>query len=671
VRATASSELQPTSDSLVLGRLRSALDFLSDYAVLLLASWTALAYFGMITEAKVSILVLIWIATAPLLALALHTLRPERSAEEPDEQIEPEPGEEEDTDSRLSEQVRESLPFIGIGAGILAGVLAAWAFHVWALVWLPALVAAVVAVVAGKLTSRRLAEVSSPTGWAVDLFVVGTGLVFSAMSLLLFRPNPDDVFYVNRATAVAELNRIPVLDVIFTHEEVARAGGAGLPVDSYSALQGALARLFSVEAPNVAYYLFPPVFTFLATWALWRLVRAWAPRGLWVCFALGCVFWVMSAEFGLTPGNYFLTRIWQGKVAFVAWLIPLIYVYLTRWLTGRDTQTAVLLLAAGLGAIGATGSATFVAPLVFAAALIPLVARREWRALPIPLAAAAIPAAIGSVALWRFPLSETIGIEPLRNQAYFFHVVFGTGVVCAIATAGLWVGPWAARAGAAQRVTTGLAIVSVILTAPGMVAFVSDLSGLTGTLRRLLWVVPLPALVGMLAAIPLAVGIRRLGGAGPVLAAVLTGLLIAFGHPLWSVGPTSWQFPPIWKMYLEPEARAVLRQHDGRGTILGPPGLMRAISVLTADPKTVNARTTYLVRTREDPERIQMRLMLTNFAWDVGLRPTDQELRRALSELDVSLVCLDRHQTDSLAQLRDLATYREVFEVGRFICFDR
>jgi hypothetical protein len=650
---------------LALSRLRAALDFLSDWAVLCFASWTLVAYLGMITEAKVSVLVPIWLATTPFLALALILLRTDSPpSAEMQQRPDPEPG--------ASEAFRRKLPFIGVGAGLVAAALGGWASHLpWAVVWFPAFIAAGAAVAAGKLGSRAPAAAPVESSWVADLLAIGTGIAFAAMSLLLFRPNPDDIFYVNRATATAQLNRIPVLDVIFTHEEVARAGGAGLPVDSYSALQGALARLVGVEAPSVAYFFFPPVFTFLATWAVWRLVRAWAPRLAGLCFALGSVFWLWSAQFGLSPGNYFLTRIWQGKVAFVAWLIPTIYVYLSSWLGGRHARTTVLMLAAGVCSIGATGSATFVAPLVFLCALIPLAARLEWRRIAVPVAAAAIPLTIGAFVLWRFPLSESIGDEPLRAQSWFYHVVVGTGVVGVAAAVGLWAAPWIARAGPAERLTTGLAVVAAGLLVPGMIALLSDVSGLTGTLRRLLWIVPFPALVGLLAAVPLAVRVGKLVPVGPALAVVLGSSLIAFGAPLWTSGNTIWRYPPAWKMYLAPDARTVLQKYNGDGAILAPTGLMRAIALLTVEPKAVNARTTYLERTRETPERVQERLALTNFVMNLQPLPTEPEIRRALSDLDVGLVCFSEDDAEQAARIEELGSYRSAFTTSRFRCLER
>jgi hypothetical protein len=646
--------------------LRRGLDFLSDWAVLAFAAWTLLAYIGMATGAKVSLLIPIWLAITPFLALGLILLR--RTAAAPAEDRPRAPSEH-----RISEHWRGKLPLVGVGAGIVAGALAAWLFKLpWAVVWLPMFVAAAAAVVGGKLGPRAQEPVPVEAGWVADVVAFATSVGLAVMSLFLYLSNPDDVFYVNRATATAQLNKIPVLDVIFTREEVARAGGAGLPVDSYSALQGALARFLGLQAPTVAYLVFPVVFTFLATWTLWRLVRAWAPRHAGLCFVLGAIFWLWSAQFGLTSGSYFLTRIWQGKVAFVAWLVPTIYVYLSRWLGARDALTVVLMLAAALCSIGATGSATFVAPLIFLTAVIPLAVGREWRALAAPVAAGAIPALIGGFALWRFPLAENIGEEPLRAQSWFFHVIFGVGLVGFVAAVALWAAPWIARAGAGERLTTSLVVVATGLLAPGMLALASDISGLSDTLRRELWFLPLPGLVALLAAAPPALWVGRVVPVGPALAVIVAACLVAFGTPVWtgSTGDTQWRHPS-WKVPALPKARAILSRYDGTGSILASPGIMKAIAIITVEPKAVNARTLYLERTRESQQRVQERLALTNFITNENPVPTDEEIRRALADLDVGLVCFTSAQKDKAERIEELSSYRPAFETQGYTCLER
>jgi Family of unknown function (DUF6077) len=640
----------------------------SDCAVVWFAVWTLAAYLGMLTGARVTLLVALWLGGSVLATVLLVVRRP-RSSPEPNDAPRPDiPG--------VFSRWRPWLLGVGVVSGLAAGGLAAAPEHVrWPFASLPALVAVGCVAAAGAFRSRPTAlPAHEPGGRFGDLVAFGTALGFAVISLVVRQGNADDVFYVNRATAVAQLDRIPVLDVIFTHEEASRGGGAGLPVDSYSALQGAVAHVFGVQAPSIAYYVVPPLFTFLAIWSLWRLLRAWAPQRALLCFTLGSVFWLFSAQAQLTSGSYFLTRIWQGKVAFVVWLVPTIYVYLTRWMEGRDLVTAGLLVAAGISSIGMTGSATFAAPLVFLTALIALVACADWRALSAPLVAGAIPLGIGLVVLSRFPLSETVGSGPLPGNAWFYHQLFGFGFVCAVAGAAVWLAPWLARPGPPARLASGIAVITAVLLTPGVLGLLHDVSGLTETLRRTLWLIPIPTVVGLLASAPFP---RRLGHLAPVAAtAVMVCLLVALGHPLWRTraGEAIWDFPPAWKVS-KPRmaiARAILAHYDGSGPILVRKGIMQEIAIVTAEPKAVNARNLYLIRTREPQKLTRERLTLTAFVMGDDPSPPDTAVREALAGLRVGLVCLEEDDPELIARLEAIApAYRKSFETHGYACFER
>jgi hypothetical protein len=94
---------------------------------------------------------------------------------------------------------------------------------------------------------------------------------------------------------------------------------------------------------------------------------------------------------------------------------------------------------------------------------------------------------------------------------------------------------------------TGIAVIAVVLLAPFVIRALNEVSGLTGSraLQRTLWMIPFPALVGLLAAFPLFAvvdrfsklrgrGLRELVPFAPAL--VCAALLVGFDHPLW-LGP--------------------------------------------------------------------------------------------------------------------------------------
>lgn len=652
--------------------LRRTLDLVSDWAIAVFAIWTAFAYVGMAAAAPVDLLFPLWLVTLPLLAVALVVAhRRMRPRAHPELAVEHE-----------AEHVERWRKFgvAGLTFGAASAVVAAALSGVpWVVVWLLAAAAVVAAVFAHRLHASRVEQDAPLPGWAGDVVASGAALAFAVMSLFVNNQNADDVFYVNRATATAELGRIPVHDVIFTSEEVAPAA---LPLDSYSALQGAIGRFVDLHAADVAYYLVPPVMTFLATWALWRLLRAWASRRVILCFALGCVFWLWSAQFGLSPGSFFLARMWHGKVAFVAWLVPTLYLYLTRWLGRRDALTAVMLPIAGFAAIGMTGSASFVMPLLVASALLPLLLRREWRGTLIPLAAAAFPALVGFAASRAFPL-PTQFTDEVFTVDWYYHEVFGVGLVAAFAALGVWAAPWLARAGPAAAIATGIAVVVALLLAPGVLDVLNDALGLSGsrTLRRAFWVVPFPAVAGLLAAVSLAPFLagasrcrpasRRVAGTLPAL--VVGVLLVLFGTPLWSAEAGShWTSRPEWKTGESGlnAARRILGRYDGRGTVLAEQPAMKAISLLTADTKAVNPRDWYAQTTGEPPQRTEQRLLLTRLVMREGPPPPQAEVSRALAALGVDLVCLQRWKGRLIRAVEAAGPYRRAYHAGDHLCLE-
>jgi Family of unknown function (DUF6077) len=672
-------------------RFALALDFVSDLGVLAFATWTLIAYGGMLTGASATLLVAIWLAAVPLLAVLLVVLV-RRTAEDAAAPADAE-GEEPPNGRRR----RILLPAAALG-GVAAVVLTGMAQNaLWALVWLGAAVAVAAAVALGRLRSPVETRALPVIAWPAHLFVAAVGFAFAVMSLFINRASGDDTFYVNRATGVAELDHIPIRDIIYTHEDLPPLGGTGLPVDTFSALQGAVGAFANTHGASVAYFVTPPLMTFFATWALWRLLRSWAPRNLLLCFALASVYWLFSAQGQLTPGSYFLSRMWQGKVILVAWLIPTAYVLMTRWLARRDVVTGLLLVAVGVGSIGMTSTAAFVMPLVFATAMVPLLAAKAWRALPVLLAGGSFPLVVGFLVAQKYSLVDPFQLEEkLRRQrgaargtfwsigtSEYFHAIVGVGFLAAVGMLAFLAAPWLARSGYATRMATGIAVVAILLLAPGVLPTINHVTDLSTLLRRVIWVVPFPAVVGLLAAVPAAELFRRLARGRPARrfataaapAALLGALLIAFGHPLWNswrTGEPLWVKNVSWKTgpFALGRAHAILRRYDGDGAILAEERIMHAIALVTVDPKTVNPRSFYTRLMPEARDRTRDRLALTRFVEGENPTPSPAQVESALSNLQVGLVCVDRSRTSVFREVEDIG-YREAFAFTRLVCLQR
>jgi hypothetical protein len=153
-------------------------------------------------------------------------------------------------------------------------------------------------------------------------------------------------------------------------------------------------------------------------------------------------------------------------------------------------------------------------------------------------------------------------------------------------------------------------------------------------------------------------------------------LLVVFGHPLWRShgGAWLWHWPPSWKVSLArlEVARSILAHYDGSGPILVRKGIMQTIAIVTVEPKAVNARNLYLIRTREPQRLTTERLTLTSFAMHEDPLPSDSAVREALDDLGVGLVCIRKADSELMARLEAIApSYRKSFVRRGYACFER
>src|SRR5206468_6607538 len=89
------------------------------------------------------------------------------------------------------------------------------------------------------------AAVARPAPWrrlGADRVVAIAGIGLGAFSLFVFRFSPDDIYYLNRAQWIADFGRLPYRDGRLSNQQYPAVGG-GSPVETFSGLQGPLARL--------------------------------------------------------------------------------------------------------------------------------------------------------------------------------------------------------------------------------------------------------------------------------------------------------------------------------------------------------------------------------------------------------------------------------------------
>lgn len=486
-------------------------------------------------------------------------------------------------------------------------------------------------------------------------FAVCSAVVLAVFSTITLRPNPDDLFYVNLSQWVAGTGDFPVRDTLFSDLVYPMANWP--PVASYDALTGAIAHLAGLRAGDVVYVLVPPVTTTLAVLALWRLLRAWRVPHVSVALGAALLFLLVdgTVSYG-TPGNLFLTRLWQGKVILLCVLVPMLLIYLLRYVERPSRGRAGWLLLGGIAATGCSTTAIFLVPVIALGGAAPLILRRAFRpALTAFLAVAAYPLGAGLVTLALGGRSaDDFGSrrEYRFDPAWFGHEVFLTGVLAFVGVVAVLLGTLLVPHRAA-RLTTGVLLICVgVVLVPGVTRLTYDVVGLGPTLWRLTWACTVAALVGVLTATlwaraPSAL-VARLGAAAAAIVLVVTGA------PIWAPDTsTSLEPPPHWQRGDSGRAMAawVIAHAGPGGLVLAPQGLAITVAVTSTEVKTVAPRDYYLAYLRDEPDfHYDERLRLVDFVNAAADRRED--IGSPLRLLGVDVACVYRGDVRGVALLR-------------------
>jgi hypothetical protein len=512
------------------------------------------------------------------------------------------------------------------------------------LTWWVWLVGSAALVAVRVLLQRRVGRLGAPGrghGWAA---LVALGM--AALSAVVVRPDLDDASYTVRSAWVASRGVLDGGDVIFSDGR-----WPGLPeqtpyLPSFENLLGATAGTTGLSAGALVYAVYVPLATAAAVWALWTLVREWRVRRPVAVLVLACVLLLWGATEHASWANLHLGRIWQGKVTLLAVLVPLTYAWCARyWASRRGASRAsalVLVASAGVAAVGLSPAGIFVVPgVVVVASVVGLLTRRARRAALLVATGCAYPLLAGLVMATAGRTDDAI---PASTAAGPWERTLGSGPVAwVVLAAGLAalvaLYPPAARARSVVATATAAAsvVVGLVLALPPVTDLLAVVMGTDAIVWRVVWVVPVPLLVGMLAA-----PTRR----GPRPAATVVGLaaaltLVVGGQAVWSAqNGAVLAAPGTWKVHADDlvTARWVVA-HAPAGRYLAREGVVAAVGTTTADLAPVGSRPGYIEPYLELPEALAADRLLLQ-AWVDGARElTGTEAAEALATLDVRLVC--------------------------------
>jgi hypothetical protein len=649
-------------------------DRLLDGVVVVLATWTVVYHVCLVTRLDTT-----WALVLEVVALAGTWVSLHRLSWHPAETVEPAPAPAAEPGRRSAAR---PLVTVAVGAAVVAAVCTATGAP-FVLVWAPWLISALAAV-AWAYTRLRTAPALLPPD-PVGRLETGVALVWAlglaGFSWWVLNPNADDLFYLNLSQDVADQGRFPVRDSLFSHLHFPLANWP--PVASYDALVGVVAKVLGVPAGTVAYLGVLPVATALSVLALWRLLRAWRVPGAAWALSAALVFLLFDGGASYaTPGNLFLTRLWQGKIILLCVLVPVLLVYALRYVENPTRRRLARLALGSLAAVGLSTTAIFLLPVIALGGTAPLWRRAPRRAVAGFAALAAYPLGAGVVTLLVGGRSADDFGERLLyrfDASWIGHEIFLSGTMAVVAILGVLLGLLVVPHRDARLTTAVLALATGAVLVPGATRLSYDLTGLGPTLWRLSWVATVAALLGVV----VARGVRWLQPrlphaarplAGPVAVAVTLAVLAGVGTPIWTTpstgaslrAPFHWQRPPPSLT----AADALLRVLPPGSRVLAPDSLSITLAVSTSEVMTVAPREYYLHYLEHDPAfHYADRLFLWGFVNDIDTAAS-RDLPQALGLLGVDVVCTFATDRGPYAEVRGLG-YRPLLSTADYRCLQR
>jgi Family of unknown function (DUF6077) len=559
------------------------------------------------------------------------------------------------------------------GAAVYAFADARWTF-VWLVLFLTASAGAGLTYL--RTTGRLRLELADDGArvWPGALLAVAWAGALAVFSLYLVRPDADDTQYVHLSTWIAEHGEFPLGDTLFSDQVFPAV--IYPPLSSFEALIGTVAGAVGASAPDATYFFVAPLATVLGVLALWRLVRTWRAPMVGLALSTAMVFLLMAAQEHRTLGNLFVGRIWQGKIVFLVVLVPLLFVLLQAYAERPTWKQGMLLVAAGAAGVGLTSTGTFLVPALGAGCLAPLALRSVRQA------------ALGFVAVSAYPLGAltVTALVGARRAGEDFEsdvvtgaiarIVLGSGFFAFVAVAAALAGPVLVADRRAALMVASTVLLLAVLYAPPVPPLVWEVTDIGRVLWRVVWIVPVAALVGIaVTAIPVRAGpfVR----AAP--AVLLSAAMIVWGRPVWDSGTV--ESSPSWKRSPESlaAARQILERSEPGDVVLAPQEIAQTVLISSGDVTTVSPRVFYTLALEDVPgayaeERVLLQSLLEP-ELVAALTPVPEgvddetEVARALRLVGVDLACIQTRRNASLRAL-EAAGYSPSFSVSGLTCLE-
>jgi hypothetical protein len=669
-------DMPETADSTAesTDRLTTRMDFSVDAAVVALAVWTGVFHVSVFLSLHRDLAMSLWIlACALLLWLVLRRPGP----------------------ARMPATTWSVPPFdrVHLGGGLVVALMLAFLEpdgRAWPNVW----VLTVAMLGYGLWVMQRGERTGPATAQSGHMSlavrsVLLLALLAALLSLVMVRPDRDDVYVMNRAAWVEEhATSFPTRDTIFSDDVLPTQRPAG-PQTSFEPLIGSIAAWLPFRAAAVGYLGVAPLVAALGVLALWRLLRTLGARAPSLACWVGTIWLVLDGTMHRSFGNFAMGRSWQGKVVLVAVVVPVLWHHAIAFGRSGSRRHLLMLLAGSLAGVGLSSSAVLVVSGVVVAGVAAgaVVARRPHRmftglvALAPPAIAASwivlaepqrLEAAAPVLAYLGGIVTLDSEVEPIAQIRY----VFGDGATAVVPLVAVLLGSLAVgrREG---RLALALASVTVFgfAFAPGALDLLSDLAGSESVLWRVIWILPVPAMVGaVLTSIPVSWPERPT--AHLLLPAGALGLILVLGTPITSAAnrgaalawPPRYELP--WPDQLSAPTLAGLAP-DG-GLVAGPSTVDFAVSVLTTRVKTVNPRPHYLQGRHVDESFGAAARLTLSTALERGIAEGEaNRLGAAIEQLRPAAVCHRLGVSGALGTVLEEQGYERVDDDGYCVFWTR
>lgn len=627
-------------------------DHLVEVATWLVAWWSLLYWLGWSLGLSLWPLGWVWLATSAVgvAGAVLLGRRHRRTTGGGREPVDGDPGRRPWVRGRAAELARVvAVAGAGLAVALLLVAVRDWPRSGWPLLWGLPVVALVLGLLAVLTLPGRAGDDQPPGVRRTEhLLAAAIALGVGVLALFINLPDYDDPYYVNRSVWIAEHGTAMTRDTIFGPGTYVSPYNGGIPIASIEALEGVLAHLTGISVGNLTWLATTGLGAVGTVWAFWALARRWSLRTPLVVLVVAVAFMLLSGESRL--GNFWIARMWQGKVLALTVLLPLVWVWADDLVRTRDRRRWATMLVAGVAFVGLTSTAVILVPFVTGGMLVTALVLRHKE-----LAVGAVLLLVGPVLSGAAVVLLSTGVGDngaLRYGPETFRRVLGPDhwmVVVALVALGL--APLLVRGRAVALMAGATVLATFVVLVPPLLELADSLTGSGPILWRVLYCVPIGVLVGLLAVVRLP---RRTGPLRPALAVLLpvalVGSFVAAGAGLWDTtdhnGPATLTSRPTWKVDLDANAQvAAVLDRGARGVVLLPPRAMQVLPMVTTDAYAVDPRGWYTRILEEPQEQNESRRLLARYARDKTPNLTGADLGRALRDLDVTLVCVDQGRT--------------------------